>query len=608
MSNTHTIHVMSDPESKIRFLETTLDGQDWRAKLVFAPNTHGLKHAHHTAQQLRERGYLVDVKRDDEGHVIVDAHSTGHDTDWLGLFSEYGLIKGATHTIQNPLLPLDSLRSGGRDMVDKTKQLFSNPVRLGSISYIAADTAQTLTGLFNPDAAKEATSLLQKAKNKAIQLRNPKNWTQSLGGALFLTQSIMYLKYAKTGTELSVEDMNKAYTRAEKEGKDLKNVDGWTQDIGKDKKRITPKVFRDYPIQSGAVIQNTGMALLFAHMLLEWRYKKGLLKSPSGLSAKDLDLANKYVNKGGFMLDAYRTVASFTGWALLLYPVKNHEQKSDNIVERAFQSFEENPQHVSSAIATSTSLAGAVSGMRKNNFAQMLGETLYLPGDLLLSQANNARFGKNDAANEEAIVEAVQQFITRSPMVLGPDARQEFACAIAEQLLKQSAAIALEKAKPEEREALETKIEDSRASVIHELCNGTSLEDARYNTFIESVRHLVVRFPAQQRAAVAAEIAEHLVQIPSVYVTTEEMHKDLAIDALPPSVNHAQAVMHIEELSPDIRALSNVIPSENAGDVAALLYDSLNGIIHGQSVSNHIQASTAQTSERLHPITAQLTT
>lgn len=580
MSNTHTIHVMNDPESKIRFLETTLHGQDWRAKLLFAPGNDGVRHARAMADRLRERGYLVSLERDEHGHIVVDTHKTGHGTNWLDMFREYGMVKGATHTINNPMLPLNQLLDGLHLGAGSAIKNFSDPVRLGSLSYLTADTLLSFAGLGNKDAQQNATGFFGKLKEKAETLKNPKNWTQSLGGALFLVQSIIFMRYAKTGTELSVDEMNKAFTKAQKNGDDLNDVESWTRDIGKEKRYLAPKIIRDYPIQTGAAIQNTGMLLFLAHTFLEWKYKKGLLADGTKLSAEDFKFANRYVNKGGVLVDAYRGVASFIGWACLMYPVKKHEQKSDNPVERAFQDFEENPQKLSSMIATSTSLAGAASGTYfKGNMLQAAGELTYLPGDYLLSYANNSQYGKNDVANTGAIVEAVQKFITRSPMVLGHDARNNFACAIAEQLLNQAHHIELEKAKPEERDAIKGKFEENKALVVHELCNGNSLQDARYDRFIEASRQLIVRFPQAQRQAVTDELITHMTQIPSIYVTREEMQQDLALEKLPATTHHSQNIRDIGELSDSIRVLANVIPAANAGDVAATLYDALTNII-----------------------------
>ncbi len=542
--------------------------------------------------------------RDEEGHVTLVAHSTGHDTDWVGLFREYGLWKGAEHTIENPMLPLMQLYHATEDAVIGTYNNLKDPVRLGAVSYIAADVCQTFAGGGNNDAVKQSKGLVETVKDYLGKYKNPKNFTQSAGGFLFLVQSLLFFKYAKTGTELSVDDLNRAYKGAKKEGKDIRDVDGWTNNLSNDKHRIVPKIIRDYPIQSGAVIQNTGMLMLVAHAFLEKKYKAGLLQNVAELSEHDAKYANRYVNKGGFYVDIYRTMASFGAWALLMYPIKSHPHKSDNPVEAAFQSFEENPQHVSSAIVGSASLAGMISGYHfKGNGVQTLGETLYLPGDYLLSKANNKKYGASDEAGQDVISKAVERFIASSPMILGESARRDFSCEIAKQLLKQSAHYELERAKPEAKEALEVKLKAAEEKVLDELCKGTLLEDPRYETMVAATRNLIVRFPEVQRAAAMESLVKEVTTaMPSVHVTPEELQKDLALENIAPTATHSKPIMHAQELGAEIKALANAIPELNAGESASRIFDAVNGIItqpQHQAAKAQVAASSVQHEQTL---------
>ncbi len=544
--------IWDDAQSKVQFLQSGFKGKDWRTTLVYPYTPGHIKDADVVRARLSARGFLIKQGRDECGNLTLTIHHTGDGTQVTDVLKSEGLVKGAGHLISKPLIPLDNLVSGIGDTITRAMTMLNDPARASSGFYLAAESILLFAGF----------------GNRYGHWLSPKNMLQNLAGALWLSQSSSYLAFAKRQDEVALETLNKQFNQLRQHNENPLDADQWNMPDKQNPTTLTGKarqLLEEHPIQMGAVLNNAGMLAHMMHTVLERGTRKGILANTSKHSATVVKEARDYV-KSGFYFDFGRSLLSLIGWTALYYPVKEHPEKSDNPFTRAFQTFEEDPQIATGGLAFAAGLSSIIAGYKKNNPLQMAGETLYLPGDVLMMFANSSQYGKGAKQDVEKAARAITTFIHDMPLILGPQERDDTVKNIISYMAKLS-----EQQQGKTQETPEAEKVKYQQILYEETLRLLNKEEKPLIGLAKACYRLIHRFPETQHAEITAALSRQLANMPSIHASESEIAGAISArqqrcrDIVPPA-NHP--AIHMKELAEDIADLAYLVPGIDVGNHA----------------------------------------
>ncbi len=542
-----------DPSSQIRFLETALGSQEWRARIHvpdFAEDQQ--EAASRLTQNLKKRGFKVHEAQDSDGHITLSIHHLGDAPNISGLLRDYGFTTGAAHVVRNPITSLKALLGSVNEGVNHAQDYIKDPARANGAIFLTAEGFLFAAAGGNPHG----------------KWYTPKNLLQGVSASCFLSQSAAYMFWAKKGDDRIAGDY--------KEQLGTVNDGDFSQLL--EAKQLTSRptnhlfdgarrVLEDHPIQTGAMLNNAGMLAYMGHAILEREHRKGLLK------ANPNDVKSLHYIKKGFPFEIGSTIVSMLGWSALLLTPKEYEQKSDNRVESAWQSFRENPQRFTSftsILSSSQRLFGSIS---KENKLQAIGESIYIPGDILLFFVKNHDYGASRHGDYDGLINKVGAVIQAMPVITSPEKREELYASSASYLAKQHAALAGEEQPLSPQE--QTKEEEALREGLRECCD--SILNDRFNDMIEKAKALISHFPPSKQEAASALLADTLPTLNGVHVQVDECRQSLEFDE--PSKTSAYKTPKMNDIATSIGQLVFSIPGDFAGENALMLYQALSAIM-----------------------------
>lgn len=473
-THSHSLHLYDDPRSQIHFLELTLGDREWRATVHVPPQFGG---AASIRRELESRGYVVAQTQDAQGHTELSLHHLGASPDVPKLFKDYGLTHGASYVISHPVVAAKTLVSGATNAAASLR----DPARLNGLVYLTS----------------EAFLLRAAAGNPHGHWYTPKNFMQGLSASCLLSQSLAYLFLAKKGEDKILGDLSQ---RLDVTGASDGSNSGFNALAGAPIIHEEPRhgvlgkvrgLIEEHPIQAGAIFNNAGMIAYLGHAILERRFRQGLLK----INPHDTDLLH-YINKG-FWTDVVGTSISLAGWSSLLLKSKEYDEYSENPVVRVYQKWRENPQ-AAAGFSTLFSSSGRLYGAyKKGNTYQMIGESIYIPGDLLLFFVKNHEYGGSIGDNLESMGKAASELVLQQPLLVSPSQQHALFDQTAHYLARQVAALS-------DKPVDEAQTQQKLTELLTEGCAQTLTQ--RFEDAKTAMQQLIDVFPAGNQEAVRAAL------------------------------------------------------------------------------------------------------
>lgn len=562
--NETQLHLFDAPESQIRFLELSMGTNEWRAR-IHVPRDMG--DARNISRQLEQRGYRVTRERADNDYTILSIHHMGPSPDVAGLFKEYGLTSGVGHVIQNPIMSAQNLIGTITDTLRDVGQKLKDPARANGLIYLTAEMFLLRAAGGNPHG----------------KWYNSKNLLQGLSASLFLSQSAAYLFWAKKGDDRILADFDKQLLSDSPES--LQRIGDAPALNERPSTGLTNHIKRaleDHPIQTGAMLNNAGMVAYIGHALLERRYRRTILRN----NPTDLD-ALKYVNKG-FWGDLIGSAISIGGWSSLLMTPKEYESYSENPLTRTYQKWRENPQTAAGATTLVSSSGRLWGAYNKGNRFQMIGEGLYIPGDLMLFFVKNHEYGGSTKQDAESLAEKISDVMLAKPMLLSPEHQQQFYAQTANYLTTQMQALDADHPMndADKKDAIETI-----KTTLDAHCSASFSE--RFDLMVGSARRLISAFPETQQHDVGQTLSHALPELQGLHANSQELKQWLCPEtklASNSKVRHPS----MQSVAPLIGQIAHTIPGENAGNNAIHLYQVLSRHLQKGEPNSKVEAKTTR--------------
>jgi hypothetical protein len=292
------------------------------------------------------------------------------------------------------------------------------------------------------------------------------------------------------------------------------------------------------------------------------------------------DSAN-YIKKG-FGRDIGGAITSLVAWTLLLIPSKKKDPKTEpkheesgNPISGLINHFKENPEHGTGLLTVASSTQRLLGGISKGNRLQVIGESIYLPGDFFLLFTKNSEYGGDNKQNTEVLAKKLAEHFNAMPNLMGPEAQQQLASSAATFLRDKAI---YEKSQHHNNKGQTVQELDTQAK---ELAHATlrilrATQNERFEHFAEIVAKLVHKFPETQRPHVTAALSQTLSQLEWVHAKPAEIQALVQHSLTHTSAPSAyQPMKNINDISHEVNELSEVIPGINAGQSGSVVYDTL---------------------------------
>ncbi len=522
--NSPKIHIWENPESRIQFMETVMKDSEWQA-VIHAPPMHTSPETLLVPLQktLQSHGYITEMEEDENRRPVLSIRHVGKETDLLVNLKHLGLVEGARRSIENVPHSLGKMLNATWSGL---QYACKDSARLLSSIYLIGDIAYTMTGLAEgkADAAavkKEGNVILRLGSEMAHKLTNFKDISSGLmsfSGIAALAQSIIFLEFARDGSEINMEKLSKDMEKSIAKGRDpLEALHG-----DKEKESDTGMLsglhsfFQRHPIELGAASQVMGQVALFAAAGLN--LKRGNV--PAG---KDPASFRK-----GETLNMARSVTSIAGWFALMHPSSDVGKKSPwSDPHRIVQQFNEHPEHFASGLNFGASALGLWSSGHRDNLPQKIAESTWLVGDVVMAFVDKSHYGKDGEKAEEMAGKAASEFLQQSPIAFSPSAGEKMYKDLGRYIARRTVetnAPAAPKGTDEhlfekEREA---SIDQLSEQLTRSIMKAMAGKQSRYARIVHQAALLVDFYPEEDRAKVSVALAKAVTDIPGIYATPEE--------------------------------------------------------------------------------------
>lgn len=532
------IFIYDHPESKIKFLEATLRGQDWMASIVVPPmqTPDPQSYVNDLEKELKGHGFLTSQSAEADGTISLHLHHLSNHTSYRDALDELGLIKGSAFTVNNTGMHLSKFVSGA---MRYTFQMIQEPARLFSAIYLIGDSNYLASGFFSKkDASEKRESILK-----------PKNLFSSLSGALALAQSLIVIHYGNNGGELNYSELKNQFHQGERAGIDAMNVKGWTApDMNKRLLGPFDDIARKHPIEAGSWAQILGQVSLAASSgfslrdevknlapgtkalpLNEWmlalRTAKPEKLVADGLLAEAKVPIYKATREGlASTINLVRTAISISAWTILMHPSKEGKVTASwmHPLDRLKQEYDYHPERMAGAINMGASLTGITASHFKDNKASFMGEAIWLAGDIVMMFVHNNHYGGKAAEKEVPLIDAATRLLQEMPVVVSASRQKAMVSDLALHLAQKTV-----DDKTDSDRARTAPVSEEIATLKQGIETGVNANLSMINTYYSRVLSacsiLVERFAPAQREGVILALTHGIAAAPAVYATEEEI-------------------------------------------------------------------------------------
>ncbi len=629
------IYIFDHPESRVRFLEASLIGDDWRATIVIPPSeaANPEQRAHELENVFKARGYATNIDNDGTGTALLHLHHFGKKTNPLDVVRELGLGKGTSFTIEH----LGQLTGAGLvAAADFFSYVIKEPARLFNGIYLSGDGFMSASEIFHKNTAPAGVVA---DPNQFKRLKRVQGTIGTVGTLGNWTQSLVDLKYAKNGAEHNFDELNDAFNAGQKRGIDATNFQAWTDpELRRNALSPLADIAKRKPIETGAwamvaaqlsFITARSIDIFMDRQLLqgqkmpppsEWMK---LLRMDDTITATDASKTlGREVKAGeevylpifkrtlGSRINLLRAGLSISGWQLFTRQHKHHEHLT-NWTHNPFKRLgEEIDNHTEQAVATltaSASVVGLAAAAFNRNGWQMAGESIWLAGDCVIFLVDKENYGENSSHKELPLIEAATKFLKTVPVSLGPAAEAQMINDLASHLAHRTVNDGERKTKIQNPEKMDAEVQRLTTAIAA----GLKANIASHHTIFKKIAYqsavIAGKFGKEKGHAVADKIAESLGQAPGLYASTEEWQAAIKA-AMKQVVVDDENIRGISQLTNDIAQLVLTSPASSNAGVAMAVYDSVASFLpaNPMGVSMLQKAITTEATKQLALTPAQL--
>lgn len=579
--DTRIVRIWDDPESRISFLETVLKGKEWDAVIYHPdfrdnPLNSKIHPLSELSTKLAERGYKVALGQDKNGIPTLSVHRFGSDTSISNAVKELGFAKGMTHKLTHIKEPLGDALSKTANLV---KSVATDKARLIGGVYLVGDLVLTLAGMGNKDGAHGGG---------LNALKDPANLLQSVAGGLATAQSLIYMGFAKEGSEAVFDELMKTANQAQKDGKDLLSAGTWSEKATQ--KSHNPLGFvgnflKRNPIQIGALTQVAGQVALIG--------SGGLRFKDAGKSADPL--AASAARKGAVQ-DMLTGLNSGVAWSLLMkHPKKidDSEKLPWSNPKRVWQEMSENPNQFASGFMTVSTLTGMNAARHKGNKIQLLGNSTYLLGDAIMFTTKSDHYGAEGMGNADMLATAAERFIQSAPLALGAEEQAKFVDQLAVHVAERSLA---ESAKKDNKEVNPQEVAELGQRIAAGLNAKLPQVNPKANEIAARIAAVVREFPREAGDNLADRLSAAVAEAPSVSIPVQEL-KAHVLRQVEYAKEPSPKPVTLDKLKEPLAALTFAVPGGTNADLVSNVYDALRPNMQPaplQQVGDAINAQAAQ--------------
>jgi hypothetical protein len=629
------MYIFDHPESRVRFLEASLVGDDWRATIVIPPSeaANPDQHAQEMAAIFKARGYAASVDRDGTGTALLHIHHFGKTSSPLEAVREMGLGRGTSFTIAH----LGQLAGSGLvAAADFFSYVIKEPARLFNGIYLAGDGFMSASEIFHKNSAPSGVVA---DPNQFKRLKRVQGTIGTVGTLGNWAQSLIDLKYAKNGAELNIDALNEAFNAGQKRGIDATNFQAWS-DPNLSRNALSPlaDIAKRKPIETGAwamvaaqlsFITARSMDIFMDRQLLQGQKMPAprewmkLLRMDDGITATDASKTlGREVKAGeevylpifkrtlGSHINLLRAGLSISGWQLFTHQHKHHDHLTGWTQNPFKRLGEEIDNHTEQAVATltaSASVVGLAAAAFSRNGWQMAAESIWLAGDCVIFLVNKENYGENSSRKELPLIEAATKFLKTVPVSLGPAAEAQMINDLASHLAHRTVNDGERKTKIQNPEKMEAEVQ--RLTIA--IATGLKANMASHHTIFKKIAYqsavIAGKFGKEKGPAVADKIAESLGQAPGLYGSTDEW-KTAIKAAMKQVVVDDENIRGISQLTNDIAQLVLSSPAASNAGVAMAAYDAVASFLPANPMGVTLlqKAITAEASKQLQRTPAQL--
>lgn len=546
------VRIWDDPESRIAFLETVLKGKDWEAVVYqpdFSEDSNKNPKIHPLAElsgKLAERGYKVELGKDENGIDTLSVHHFGGDTKIVSAVKELGFAKGMTHKLTHIQEPLGNV-------IEKTgkllKHVVSDKARLIGTAYLVGD-------LFLAGAGGSGHS---------------KDKLKGIAGIAATAQSLIYMGFAKDGAESVYDELMKTAQKAGENGQSLMEAGALAENSPHNHKGVlgAGKHFMEsYPLQIGALTQVAGQAAMFAAGAKT--YKSG-------------------GDKTAALSDMATAVSSAVGWGLVTRHGKEIDDEDKlpwSNPKRIWQEVESNPNKFASGLLSLATATGILGGVKGGNKPQVAAYATYLIGDGLMFATKGEHYGKAGANNAEMLATAAEKFLDAAPLVMGAHEQAAFvknlSGYLAERASNQVAKNEKREVKPGEADALAERINENLSSKL-------SPVNSRTNDVAKQIAKVVELFPQDKAGEISLGLSQAVSEMPGVSIKAQELQSHVS-RMLESSVEEKRPVT-LKRATKPLQELVALVPGGASSQGADRLFDAISKHMESEAV---VGAHTAQ--------------
>lgn len=589
-----TIHIWEDAESRIQFLETVLKDKDWMA-VVHAPPMQqaafgGAEGLSNLQDELRKKGYATTPGTDENGRPTLAIHHLGDDAGLFTNLAELGLVKGGRRTIENAPQSLSSMLNSAWSGIQYATK---DSARLLSSIYLIGDIAYTFTGMYegkkkNTAVAEKGNVILRFAKaffKKFTDFSGTDNATKissglmSLSGIFALAQSLIFLEFARDGSEMQLENLKKKMDTSVRRGDDpldalRDSVAGNGQDEGGMLSGVHRFLMR-HPIEVGSISQILGQVALMSSAGINLH--KG---APPDKLRKDF-IEGEVANLG-------RGTLSIAGWLALMHTPKDVKEKSPwGTPNRIVEEFNQHPERFAAGLNFGASALGLWSSRRKENPPQKIAESTWLLGDVVMSLVNKSHYGKDGEQMENMAGQAASEFLQHAPIAYSTSEGEELYKTLGRYIARRTVETNSQE-KPANMDGKQFELEKEQAvndmseRITRGILKAMAGKPNRFSKVVHNAALVVDLFPEAQRETVRIGLAKAISEHPGVYASAEETgeaiksaHERIARSS---SAEKPTSIPGMATLAPSISDLLFALPGVNLNRAANAIYDALSPI------------------------------
>jgi hypothetical protein len=564
----HRLRIWNDPESRIAFLETVMEGKDWEAVIYEPPKgTPAAEKPHHSLEEiqkeLRKKDYITDLGMDDEGNRTLTVKHFGKERGFITNIQELGLVQGWHRT-------WDHLPETFSASVKTTKD-FGN--------YIVGDKARFLSGLYIAgDLMMMAASAISKSPDAKtdpflVKMKRPEQALHFAASILSLGTTLILMNYGRDGSEIRLDELRKHMDDALGHGVAPSDVLKYKGEDIKKEGNFVDKFIKQHPLETASTFQIlTGLANLGSGYYS--------MKVPENRSDPAAMKNIKYSMAG--------SATSIAGWGLLAAPVQN--LKDQNGDPAFIAKYQEECVSTVQILASLLRMHGARASesttgeKNKGNAWTMASEGTFILGDMTMWFLNAKEYGAHGAANPDMTAHAASTFISSMPMVLGQEEEQKFIGDLSNYLARQM--VEEQMGTEEGRKKADGKNEDEMtAELAGKISKATRKElmgkERKLGVIVNAAANIAHAFPDAQQDTVIDALTTKISDMSGVYIEKDKLRA--LIDAEERTlvmmdaggVNVVKQAPKMADVAKYISSVVSALPPMNAAENASLVYDAI---------------------------------